>query len=109
MLGVEPVLVFVGLLNELGAKYMVTGSVASIAYGEPRLTHDIDIVVELDRVQAGLLVIRFPAPEFYCPPVEIIRTELARDAGGILTSSTRKADSRRTSIPWATIHVRRGA
>jgi hypothetical protein len=61
---------------------MVTGSVAGIAYGEPRLTHDIDIVVEMDRVQAGLLLLGFPEPDFYCPPAEIIRLELERDIGG---------------------------
>ncbi|MEI8140720.1 MAG: hypothetical protein WCI03_12750 [bacterium] len=33
----DPVLVFVTRLNQLGARYIVTGSVASIAYGEPRL------------------------------------------------------------------------
>jgi hypothetical protein len=52
----DPVLIFVTTLNRLGLAYMVTGSVAGIAYGEPRLTHDIDIVVEMDRVQAGLLL-----------------------------------------------------
>jgi hypothetical protein len=79
---VDPVLVFVTRLNQLEARYMVTGSVASIAYGEPRLTHDIDIVVELDRIQAGRLALSFPAPDFYCPPIDIIRLELARECGG---------------------------
>lgn len=40
-------LLFVRRLNSLGIRYMVTGSVASIAYGEARLTHDVDIVVEI--------------------------------------------------------------
>jgi hypothetical protein len=76
------VLVFVDRLNQLDAKYMVSGSVAGIAYGEPRLTHDIDVVIELDRTFAGLLVLHFPPPEFYCPPSEIIRLELDRECGG---------------------------
>ena len=33
---------FICRLEKLGIKYMVTGSIASIFYGEPRLTHDID-------------------------------------------------------------------
>lgn len=78
----DPVLLFVTQLNALGIKYMVTGSVASIAYGEPRLTHDIDVVVELDRAQAGLLILAFRAPEYYCPPIDIIRIELERECGG---------------------------
>lgn len=32
------------VLNELGIDYMITGSMASNMQGEPRLTHDIDIV-----------------------------------------------------------------
>jgi hypothetical protein len=30
--------------NRLGIPYLVTGSVASMAYGEPRLINDIDVV-----------------------------------------------------------------
>ncbi|MGO9014629.1 MAG: hypothetical protein ACLQF0_06580 [Dissulfurispiraceae bacterium] len=33
--------------------YLVTGSVASMAYGEPRLTNDIDIVAEIFDGQNG--------------------------------------------------------
>jgi hypothetical protein len=79
---VDPILLFVAQLNRLGMKYMVTGSVASIAYGEPRLTHDIDVVVELDKVQAGLLVLGFRAPDYYCPRIDVIRIELDRECGG---------------------------
>lgn len=35
-------------LEARGIAHMVVGSVASMIYGEPRLTHDIDLVVELD-------------------------------------------------------------
>jgi hypothetical protein len=34
--------IFVSNFNRLGIRYMVTGAVASIVYGEPRLTNDID-------------------------------------------------------------------
>ena len=36
---------FVARLETLGLPYMVTGSVASMIYGEPRLTLDLDVVV----------------------------------------------------------------
>ena len=39
---------FVSRLNAAHINYMVTGAAASIIYGEPRLTHDIDIVVVHD-------------------------------------------------------------
>ena len=39
-------LMFTRRLNDLGVSYMVSGSVAVIIYGEPRLTHDVDDVPE---------------------------------------------------------------
>jgi len=36
----------VALLNKAGIPYMVVGSYASSFYGEPRMTRDIDIVVD---------------------------------------------------------------
>jgi hypothetical protein len=44
---------------------MVVGSFASAWYGEPRLTHDIDIVVQLGLDAVDRLCGAFPAPEFY--------------------------------------------
>jgi len=34
-------------LERLGIGYQITGSNATIAYGEPRFTNDIDVVVEM--------------------------------------------------------------
>lgn len=34
-------------LEHLGLRYFITGSVATIFFGEPRFTNDIDIVVDL--------------------------------------------------------------
>jgi hypothetical protein len=39
-------------LEQLGIEYMVTGSIASSMQGEPRSTHDIDIVVDLSQSKA---------------------------------------------------------
>ena len=41
--------VFIAPLEQAEIPYFVTGSVASIFYGEPRLTHDVDIVVYLNK------------------------------------------------------------
>ena len=38
---------FVTKVDELGIEYMVTGSYAMSAYGEIRMTRDIDVVIEL--------------------------------------------------------------
>ena len=43
-------------LNRVGVKYMLTGSMASNAWGIPRTTHDLDFVIQLPPSQiAGLL------------------------------------------------------
>jgi hypothetical protein len=55
-------------LEETGIDFMVSGSIASSLQGEPRATHDIDIVVAVrapaDEV-AALLKAAFPEPDFY--------------------------------------------
>lgn len=43
-------------LNESGAKYMLTGSMASNAWGIPRTTHDLDFVIQLPPSQVSKLV-----------------------------------------------------
>jgi hypothetical protein len=45
--------------------YMLVGSFASMAYGEPRLTQDIDIVVDLAAEQLDAFCAAFPAEEYY--------------------------------------------
>jgi hypothetical protein len=56
--------------------YMVVGSIASMVYGEPRLTHDLDLVIDILPADASKLEALFPSDEFYCPPPEVIRSEL---------------------------------
>jgi hypothetical protein len=45
--------------------YFVTGSVASMVYGEPRYTLDVDIVVEIPSWKAKEFCSHFGAPDFY--------------------------------------------
>ena len=55
----------IDILESQQVTYMLVGSFASAAYGEPRLTHDIDIVIQLDLDAVDRLCGAFPAPEFY--------------------------------------------
>ena len=57
---------------------MVTGSVASIFYGEPRMTHDVDLVLALAESDIDKLGEFFPESEFYLPPSDVLRIEKAR-------------------------------
>lgn len=45
--------------------YLVVGSTATIAYGEPRFTNDIDVAINLSLKQVDQFCDHFPAPEFY--------------------------------------------
>lgn len=75
-------LLFIDPLNRVGIEYVVTGSVASMVYGEPRLTHDVDLVVALDTGCVGEFAELYPADQFYCPPEAAIRAEVARETRG---------------------------
>jgi hypothetical protein len=74
--------IFTSRLNKMGMRYMVTGAVASIIYGEPRLTYDIDVVIELKSEQSEKIGEAFPSDQFYCPPMEIVRLEAERPLRG---------------------------
>jgi hypothetical protein len=78
----ELCLLFVRPLNRLGLRYIVTGSVAAILYGEPRLTHDVDLLIFLRTEDIRRLTETFPAPAFYLPPPEAIALEIAREQRG---------------------------
>jgi hypothetical protein len=62
--------------------YVVSGSIASIIYGEPRLTHDVDIILFVQGESARNLQDFFPSPDFYVPPFDVIRSEAAREQRG---------------------------
>lgn len=53
------------VLDQAGIQYMLTGSVVSSLQGEPRSTHDIDMVIAIQKSVAKKLVEAFPPPDFY--------------------------------------------
>ena len=73
---------FIEPLNELNIEYVITGSVASIVYGNPRLTHDIDLVVNINKNQVEIFLSKFDPDMFYLPPSDIFQIELKRDSHG---------------------------
>jgi hypothetical protein len=52
-------------LDRLQITYMVVGSIASSAYGDPRLTQDIDIVIDATPQEIERLCAAFPPAHFY--------------------------------------------
>lgn len=63
-------------------KYMVTGGVASVIYGDPRFTRDIDIVLSLTGSDADRFSSLFSEDDFYVPPLETLRMEAGRERYG---------------------------
>ncbi|MFN3466591.1 MAG: nucleotidyltransferase domain-containing protein [Candidatus Brocadiales bacterium] len=51
-------------LNQVNIPYMITGGIATIFYGRPRLTHDFDIVIDVGPEQIQRLIDTF-GKEFY--------------------------------------------
>jgi hypothetical protein len=64
-------------LERAGIAYMISGSIALSYYAEPRLTRDIDLVVELKLDDAERLTDLFAA-DFYIDP-EAVRDAIAHD------------------------------
>jgi hypothetical protein len=79
----SPLAPFLEPLEQLGFPYCVTGSVAASVYGEPRLTADIDVVLLLRIRDVAALRVAFPEDQYYVPPDETLRLELARDTRGM--------------------------
>lgn len=52
-------------LDQLGIEYLITGSIVTSLQGEPRSTHDIDVVVQVSVVDVPRLLEAFPRPRFY--------------------------------------------
>lgn len=79
---IELISLFVEPLEKYGFQYLVTGSVAAMAFGEPRLTNDIDLILEIGTGHIDSLLKAFPETHYYLPPVEVIQSERVRAQRG---------------------------
>lgn len=52
-------------MERAGVEYMLTGSLVSSLQGEPRSTHDIDVVIVLRSEAIPILAQSFPWPDYY--------------------------------------------
>ncbi len=108
---------FVAPLEKAGIPYLVSGSVATAIYGEPRNTLDIDLAVFPAQSQVDSFPLLFPETEFYLPPVDIITLECKRTARGhfniIHHATGLKADiypsRNHPYLQWAMAHKRHTA
>jgi len=58
--------------------FMLTGSVGAFAYGEPRLTNDMDVVVDLSPAKVDGLAREFSSKGYYFPPRAAVLAEILR-------------------------------
>jgi hypothetical protein len=61
---------------------MVTGGLAAVVYGHPRLTLDVDLVIRLQATETAEFASLWEPSAFYCPAPETIAVEAARDEHG---------------------------
>jgi hypothetical protein len=54
-----------GALDRVGIAYMLTGSFASVYYGSPRSTQDIDLVITANPAQLQAFIDGLPSAEYY--------------------------------------------
>ncbi|MEP7144421.1 MAG: hypothetical protein ABI707_16165 [Ferruginibacter sp.] len=59
------------LLDENHIDYMVTGSIVSSIQGEPRATHDVDILVNITNAAIPSLINTFIPPDYYISEIAI--------------------------------------
>lgn len=77
-------------LERLGIPFMLTGSLASSMQGEPRATHDIDLVVDLPQAKQAALARELAGPDTYLSE-EAMRQAIA-EKGMFNLLDTREGD-----------------
>ncbi len=75
------------VLEAVGARYAIAGSLASGVVGEPRSTIDVDIVVELESHQVDALAERLSA-RFYVPVGLLRRAVQERSSANVVDTLT---------------------
>lgn len=73
----------VARLERAGIAYMLTGSVALSYYAEPRMTRDVDLVVELADRSPGAVMAIF-APDYYVSESDVAHAISARTMFNVL-------------------------
>jgi hypothetical protein len=61
----ELLIIIANVFDSLKIPYFITGSIASITYGEPRFTNDIDMVADIGDWDIPGLIGCFPGHEYY--------------------------------------------
>ncbi len=60
------------IFEQIGIAYYITGGVAATAYGDPRTTRDLDVVLNVSKSDMATLISALETAGFYVPGVEDI-------------------------------------
>ena len=74
---IELLALVVAVFSKLEIPYMVVGSYASTLYGEPRSTHDVDLVIELNPARISDLCNSFDSSRYYLSEVAFLEGRMA--------------------------------
>ncbi|MFH0794185.1 MAG: hypothetical protein V2A74_09160 [bacterium] len=66
---------------------MITGSIASSLQGEPRSTHDIDLVIAIREEDINRIVASFPSPAYYLDRESVVRAVENRKSFNVIVQS----------------------
>lgn len=78
----------IDVLEELGISYMVVGGYAALFYGEPRMTLDVDIVVDMSTAHVPQFVAAFSESDYYVSEEAILDSVARRYPFNIIESRT---------------------
>jgi hypothetical protein len=78
----------IAVLDANSVDYMVTGSIVSSSQGQPRATHDIDLVVKLSASAVEQIVKAFPAPRYYLDALAVREAIAQRNMFNLLEVDT---------------------
>ena len=84
----ELLILVLNLLTELQIPYMVTGSVVSSLQGEPRSTHDIDMVIVLEKRAVKPLSQAFSIDLFYINEESVLDAVERKSMFNLIDSSS---------------------
>jgi len=73
---------FVAPLEKARIEYMITGAIAATVYGAPRVTEDIDIVVDIKQTDISAMAEVYNPKDYYVPPAQVIALEARRPSRG---------------------------
>lgn len=83
----------ISILDRSKIDYMLTGSIVSSMQGEPRSTHDIDIVIAMGLSQIDILIEAFEQTDFYINKQAVIEAVKQKQMFNVInTKSAEKVD-----------------